>query len=139
MGKPLDLDLGRRVVAAIEGGMSTGMAAARFQVSKAAAGAWARLKRATGDVKPKPQGSGGGSVLDPHEGFILGLIAANKDVTLAEIAERLAADRSLRVVPATIWYWLDRRAITFKKNGARQRAAEAGRADAPPRMVRRPA
>ncbi|TPQ50135.1 IS630 family transposase [Prosthecomicrobium hirschii] len=115
MGKPLDLDLGRRVVAAIEGGMSTGMAAARFQVSKAAAGAWARLKRATGDVKPKPQGSGGGSVLDPHEGFILGLIAANKDVTLAEIAERLAADRSLRVVPATIWYWLDRRAITFKK------------------------
>ena len=115
MGKPLDLDLRRRVVAAIEGGMSTGMAAARFQVSKAAAGAWARLKRATGDVKPKPQGSGGGSVLDPHEGFILGLIAANKDVTLAEIAERLAADRSLRVVPATVWYWLDRRAITFKK------------------------
>jgi len=139
MGKPLDLDLGRRVVAAIEGGMSTGMAAARFQVSKAAAGAWARLKRATGDVKPKPQGSGGGSVLDPHEGFILGLIAANKDVTLAEIAERLAADCGLRVVPATIWYWLDRRAITFKKDGARQRAAEAGRADAPPRMVRRPA
>jgi transposase len=72
MGRPLDVDLRRRVVAAIESGMSTGAAARRFSVSKAAAGAWSRLKRATGDVLPKPQGSGFGSVLDPHEVFILG-------------------------------------------------------------------
>jgi transposase len=97
-------------------------------VSKAAVGAWVGLKRATGDVLPKPQGSGFGSVLDPHEGFILGLIAADRDVTLAEIADRLEAECGLRVVPSTIWYWLDRRAITFKKNRARQRAAASRRA-----------
>ena len=128
MGRPLDMDLRRRVVSAIEAGMSTSEAAARFSVSKAAAGAWARLKRATGDVLPKAQGSGFGSVLDPHEEFILGLIEADKDITLTEIAERLEAGQGLRVVASTIWYWLDRRAITFKKNGARQRAAAARRA-----------
>ncbi|MCC6917554.1 MAG: IS630 family transposase, partial [Alphaproteobacteria bacterium] len=39
MGKPLGVDLRRRVVAAIEGGLSTREAAERFSVSKAAAGA----------------------------------------------------------------------------------------------------
>lgn len=128
MGKPLDVDLRRRAVAAVENGLSTGQAAARFSVSKAAVGAWVRLKRATGDVRPKPQGSGFGSVLDPHEVFILALIEADKDITLAEIAGRLEGERGLRVVPSTIWYWLDRRAITFKKNCARQRAAASRRA-----------
>jgi len=84
MGTPLDTDLRRRAVAAVEAGLSTSKVAARFSVSKAAVGAWVRLKRATGDVVPKPQGSGFGSVLDPHEGFILDLIEVEKDITLAE-------------------------------------------------------
>lgn len=115
MGRPLDIDLRRRVVRAIEAGMSTGEAARRFAVSKAAAGAWARLKRATGDVAPKPQGSGFGSVLDLHMDFILSLIDAEKDITLAEMADQLAAETGLRVVPSTIWYFLARRGITYKK------------------------
>ena len=109
------LDLRRRVVAAIEGGMSTRAAARRYSVSIAAAGAWARRKRATGSVAPAKQGNPGGSKLDVHEGFILGLIEAEKDITLAEITSRLEADQGVRVVPATLWYFLDRRGITFKK------------------------
>jgi transposase len=57
MGKLLDMDLRRRAVAAVAAGLSTAQAAQRFSVSKAAVGAWVRLKRATGDVRPKPQGS----------------------------------------------------------------------------------
>lgn len=136
MGKPLGVDLRRRVVAAIEGGLSTREAAERFSVSKAAAGAWARLKRATGDVAPKPQGSPEGSRLDVHEGFILALIEADKDITLSEMADRLEADHGLCVVPSTIWYFLDRRGITFKKNRARERAAKSGRPATPARLVR---
>ncbi len=139
MGKPLGVDLRRRVVGAIEGGLSTREAAERFSVSKAAAGAWARLKRATGDVVPKRQGSPEGSILDPHEGFILGLIEADKDIALVEIAERLEAGHGLHVVPSTIWYFLDRRGFTFKKNRARGRTAKGGRAAPPPRLVREPA
>jgi transposase len=118
MGKPLDIDLRRRVVAVIESGMSTGAAARRFDVSKAAAGAWARLKRATGDVLPKPQGSGTGSILDTHEAFLLGLIDERRDVTLAEMAERLDMAHGLRVQQSTIWYFLDKRGQTFKKRPA---------------------
>ena len=115
MGKPLGMDLRRRVVAAIEGGMSTRQAAERFSVGIATAGAWARLKRATGDVRPGKQGQRGGSKLDAHETFILSLIDENKDIALYELAERLEVERGVRVVPATIWYFLDKRAITFKK------------------------
>jgi transposase len=48
MGKPYSMDLRQRVVAAIEGGLSTRQAAARFAIGIATAGTWARLKRATG-------------------------------------------------------------------------------------------
>ncbi len=108
MGKPLGVDLRRRVVAAIEGGLSTREAAERFSVSKAAAGAWARLKRATGDVVPKPQSPPEGSRLDGYETFILALVEADSDITLSEIADRLETDHGLRVVPSTIWYFRDR-------------------------------
>jgi len=45
----------------------------------------------------------------------MGLIAADKDITLAEIAEQLGETHGLQVVPSTIWYFLDRRGIAFKK------------------------
>lgn len=115
MGKPYSIDLRRRVVAAIEGGLSTGKAAKRFCVGKSTAGAWARRKRATGDVKAARQGPPEGSKLDAHEGFILGLIAADKDIALAEIAEQLRAEYNVHAAPATIWYFLDKRGLTFKK------------------------
>jgi transposase len=56
MGKPYSMDLRERVVAAIEDGESTHQAAARFAIGIATAGAWARLKRSTGDVRPAKQG-----------------------------------------------------------------------------------
>ena len=35
--------------------------------------------------------------------------------TLAEIAERLAEERGVRVVPSTVWMFLARHGITYKK------------------------
>jgi transposase len=70
MGKPYSMDLRERVVAAIEGGESTHQAAARFSIGIATAGTWARLKRATGDVRPAKQGKPKGAVLDAHADFI---------------------------------------------------------------------
>src|SRR6202011_3025207 len=64
MGKPYSMDLRERVVAAIEDGVSTRQAAARFAIGIATAGTWARLKRATGEVRPAKQGKPKGSVLD---------------------------------------------------------------------------
>jgi transposase len=115
MARAYSLDLRRRVVDAIEGGLSTRAAARRFAIGIATAGAWHRLWRRTGDVRPGRQGQPEGSKLDPHEDFILGLVEAVKDISLAEITERLAKERGLRVCPATIWYFFDKRGITHKK------------------------
>ena len=69
----------------------------------------------TGDVRPGRQGQPEGSKLDPHEDFILGLVEEVKDISLAEIAARLAEERGLTACPATIWYFFDKRRITHKK------------------------
>ena len=86
-----------------------------FSIGVSTIGAWARLKRATGDVVPGKQGKRPGSKLDKYEGYILGLIEENKDITLVEMTERLAIDCEVQVVPATLWYFLDKRGITYKK------------------------
>ncbi len=115
MGKPYSMDLRERVMAAIEGGMSTHQAAAVFSIGIATAGTWSRLKRATGDVMPAKQGKPKGSVLDAHGDFIFGLIRAIPDITLEEIAERLADERGVKVVATAVWKFLDRHDMTHKK------------------------
>jgi transposase len=115
MGKPYSEDLRKRVVEAIEAGMSTSAAAERFDVSKAAAGAWARLKRATGSVAPARQGKPAGSVLDAHADFIFGVLDDAPDTTLEDMAKRLANERGVKVVYTAVWKFLDRRGFTHKK------------------------
>ena len=115
MGKPYSQDLRERVVAALESGMSTAQATARFSIEKATAGTWGRLKRSQGDVRPAKQGKPKGSVLDVHEAFILGVLRDKPDTTLEEMVDRLAAERGVRVVWTAVWKFLDRRGQTHKK------------------------
>ena len=115
MGKPYSMDLRERVVAAIEGGESTHQAAARFAIGIATAGAWARLKRSTGDVRPAKQGKPKGAVLDAHADFILDVLAEAPDTTLDEMVERLREERGVTVVRTAVWKLLDRHGRTHKK------------------------
>lgn len=115
MARAYSLDLRQRVIDAIEGGLSTREAALRFAIGKATAGAWHRLWRRTGDVRPGRQGNPGGSKLDAHEGFILDLVEAHKDISLAEITDRLATERGVRTCPATVCGFFHKRGLTFKK------------------------
>src|SRR5258708_31950333 len=87
MGKPYSLDLRERVVDAIEDGMSTRQAAARFSIGIATAGAWGLLKRSHGDVRPAKQGKPKGSGLDRHAELILGALQEKPDLTLHEMVE----------------------------------------------------
>jgi transposase len=115
MGKPYSMDLRERVIAAIGGGMSTRAAAARFSIGIATAGAWARLKRATGEVRPARQGKPKGSVLDAHTDFILGVLKEAPDTTLDEMVELLREERAVTVVRTAVWKFLDRHEQTHKK------------------------
>src|ERR1700693_1746677 len=103
MGKPYSMDLRQRVVAAIEGGLSTRQAAARFAIGIATAGTWARLKRATGAVRPAKQGKPKGAVLDAHADFILGALAEAPDTTLDEMVEGWREERGGTVGRTAGW------------------------------------
>lgn len=139
MTRSLSADLRTRVIAAIEDGVSTREAARRFRIGISTAGNWYRRYRETGEMQARKQGQPSRSKLDAHEAFILGLIEDAPDITLAEIRERLATKHGVRAAPSTVWLFLDRRGITFKKDGARRRAA-APRCPSPPsRLVRWPA
>jgi transposase len=105
MAGALSVDLRLRVVRSIEDGLSTREAARRFAIGIATAGAWHRLWRRTGSVEPGRQGHPVRSKLDAHADFILGLVEARKDIALAEIAERLGADKGVAVAPSTLWHF----------------------------------
>ena len=113
MTRSLSGDLRGRVIAAIEDGVSTREAARWIGISTA--GAWYRRYRETGETQARKQGQPSHSKLDAHEAFIVGLIEEAPDITLAEIAERLAAEHGMRAAPSTVWLFFDRRGITFKK------------------------
>ena len=103
MSRSYSEDLRVRVIAAVHGGLSTRQAAARFGIGVSTVGTWYRRYRATGETTARKRGQPGGSKLDAHEAFILALIEGRADISLAEIADRLAERRQVSVCPATIW------------------------------------
>ena len=114
MGHCYGNDLWRRVVEAVTGGLSARGAAARFRVAPSTAIHWHRRWRETGSIEPDRQGQPPGSKLDAHEAFILDLVAQTKDMTLAEIGEKLAASHGVRVCPSTVWHFFAKRGLTHK-------------------------
>lgn len=123
MGRCYSLDLRRRVIDAIDGGLSARTAAARFSVAPSTAINWHRQWREKGSLEPARQGQPPGSKLDEHEAFILDLVAMDKDIALHEIAAKLAAERGVRTCPATVWYFFSRRGLTHKKRRATPRSS----------------
>jgi transposase len=115
-------------------------AAERFGVAASTAVKWVRRWRDTGVVAPRPQGGDRRSGrIESHGAVILGLIAVQVDITLAEIAEHLEREHGARFAPSTIWRFLDRHEQTFKKNRARQRARAPRRGERKAHLARRAA
>ena len=115
MSRSFSSDLRIRVIRAVEDGLSTRKAAGRFGVGVSTAGEWYRRYRDHGETTARKQGHPPGSRLDAHEAFILDLVDQAPDIALYEIAERLQDDCAVSVCPATVWYFFDKRGITFKK------------------------
>lgn len=67
MTRAYGLDLRKRVVEAIEAGLSTREAARRFSIGISTSGAWYRTWRSTGRLEPGRQGKPRISKLDAHE------------------------------------------------------------------------
>jgi transposase len=120
MTRSLTADLRGRVISAISEGLSTREAARRFRIGIATAGHWYRRYRETGETVARKQGQPSGSKLDPHEAFILRLIEETPDITLAEIAEKVASEHRVGAVASTVWMSSTGAALRSKKDGACQ-------------------
>lgn len=116
MARAYSQDLRDRVIDAALAGLPARQAAARFGVGIATAIVWVRRARQTGERAARPQGQPRRSKLDPHRAFLLGLIEAKDDISLVEMQQRLERERGVRASVGTIWTFLDRAGLTFKKS-----------------------
>jgi transposase len=123
MAKPLSEDLRTRVVRAVEDGMSRRAAADRFGISVASAVRFVKEWQQSGATKAKRQGGDQRSQrIEEHHEAIMSAIEAKPDMTLVELSEMLKAERGASFAPSSIWRFLDRHGVTFKKKRARSRA-----------------
>lgn len=98
----------------IDAGSSARAAADRFGVGIATAIVWVRRAR-EGERSPRKQGQPKRSKLDPHRDYLLGLVEAEPDITIAEMQARLLSEAGVPASVGTIWTFLDRAGLTFKK------------------------
>jgi len=128
MACSLSKDLRFRVISAVEAGSSCRAAAARFGVGASSAVRWVRAWRASGCVAAKRQGGDRRSRrIEAYSEVIFAAIEAKVDITLVELSALLRTRHGVRFAPSSVWRFLDRHGMTFKKNGARRRAGTARR------------
>jgi len=127
MARAYSQDLRDRVIEARKGGTSARKAAGRFEVAASTAIKWLERLRDSGERSARRQGRRPGSKLDPHGDVLLAAVEAEPDSTLEELRRRLAEERGVRASISTIWTFLDRHDLTFKKKSTH--AAEQNRPD----------
>jgi transposase len=134
MVKPLSNDLRERVVAFVEAGQSRRAAAAHFRVSPSFVIKLMMLFRQTGRVDHRQLGGQRRFKLDRHRSFILERVAERADITMPELAVKLALATGTRADPSSLSRWLIRNGYRFKKNTAGQRTRQARHPPGAPRM-----
>jgi transposase len=121
MARAYSLDLRERVVAFVGRGHTTRAAAAAFDVSVASVVKWAQRARATGSAAAKPMGGKRPFLLEVERDWLLARLAQKPDLTLQALRDELIA-KGTTVSLDTLWRFLRRQEISFKKNLVRRRA-----------------
>jgi len=115
MATALSNDLRKRVLAAVDGGLSCRRAAERFGVSAASAIRWHDRRRREGNFDPKALGGDRRSGrIEAHGELIVSLVEDKPDITLAELRACLAG-KGIGVAISTLWRFFKRRGMTRKK------------------------
>lgn len=125
MGKPYSSDLRERVRNLVEAGHTRREVAARFGVSRSFAVKLDQRVRATGSTAPARQGRPPGSgALAAFRDYLVGLLEAQPDITLRELAEALVAEHGHRTHPSSISRLLKVAGFSYKEiaDGQRVRA-----------------
>src|SRR5690606_19715150 len=136
MGKAHSGDLRERVYGEIAGGQSRRSAARRFGVSASTGVRLARRMIETGSLEPARQGRPpGGGKLAPYRELLIGWVEAEKDITMPELAVRLAEQCEVNVHPASLSRFLRGAGYSFTKNAAGERSRSPGRGRGPPDLA----
>lgn len=116
MSKPYSSDLRERVVAYVSAGHSRRAAAERFDVSPSFAVKLMARVRETGSSAPARMGRPrGGGKLAPHRAFLIACVEARPDITMPELAAKLAAEQGIEAHPASLSRVLCQAGFTYKK------------------------
>ena len=118
MVRPYSNDLRERVVAAVAAGQSCRVAADRFDIAVSSVVKWSQRYRSTGSVAPGKMGGHRKPLLEPHRGFILERLRQTPHLTLHALKNELAS-RGVHVSHNTVWVFLRREGLRFKKNPVR--------------------
>ena len=125
MTKAYSQDLRDRVIAAVEhDGLSRREAARRYRIGEATAVRWLQAVR-QGRHGPRAQGGDRRSRLPIHAAWLLALIEAEADLTLAAVAARLLAEHGVRADAGMLSRFFTGRGISFKKKRPRLGATPA--------------
>jgi transposase len=109
-------DLRERVVDAVEEGSSRRRTAGVFKVSASSVVRWAKRLAETGSCAARPSGGDHKSkALEAHKDWLLAIVSAETDLTLAEIQTRLKDTHGLAKSISCLWRFFTRHGITFKK------------------------
>ncbi len=128
MPRAYSQDLRDRVIdAVVEGGESRRGAARRFGVSEASAVKWLQRVTRLGDWGCAGTGGHRPSKVKPHRDWLLAAIAAEPDVTLQALSDRLLAERCVRADTGMLSRFFTGEGISFKKKRAAVRAGSARR------------
>lgn len=114
MGKPYSLDLRKRVVAAIEGGMSRNQAAKRFGVAISTAIGWMQRVEKTGSVEPSQIGGYKPKSISGEHAVWLSQRIKDGDFTIRGLVAELAG-RGLKVDYHSVWDFVHAEKLSFKK------------------------
>ena len=139
MGKPFSVDLRRRVVAAIEAGISRNQAARQFGVAISTAIGWMQRVEQTGSVAPGQMGGHKPKAISGEHALWLSQRIRAGDFTLRGLVAELG-ERGLKVDYRSVWEFVHAEKLSFKKKrgGWRTRSARRGAAARPVDKVSRP-
>jgi transposase len=114
-------------VSAVASGASRRAAATRFEVSASSAIKLMQHVARTGDHAPGKRGGGRTRKLAGHEDWLHAVMAAEPDITLAELKARLAAEKAIAISQQAINTTLRALGYSYIKNRARGRTGPARR------------
>ena len=114
VGRRYSEEFRRRVLEEVAEGNSRRGAARRFKVGASSAIRWKKRLDATGSAAPAARAGKSRSPLEAHAPWLLALIAAEPDLSLAELTQRVQAELGQKTSASAMDRFVQRHELSFE-------------------------